>query len=100
MKKLFFIAFALMLSFTSAFAGDDHQTRELNRNEEPDAGGGGGGTAGEIYVIVFKGWCGKAHVEGIFDHDPSSWETARYIIAANLSCAMMINPYDVFPHPY
>ena len=59
MRKLFVIAFALMFSFTSAFAGDDHHDRELNRNEEPGTGGGGG-TEGEIIVIIFQGWCKKS----------------------------------------
>lgn len=92
MKKLFITAFILMFSFTSAFAGDDHQTRDLNRNEESDTGGGGGGTSGDFIFIVFKGWCGKAHVEAHFDHEPSSWETIQYEMAAHASCYLMENP--------
>ncbi len=86
MKKLFAIAFALTLTCTSAFAEDGH-TRELNRKEEPDTGGGGG--TGGIVFIVFRGWCGKAHVEGKFDHEPSYLEKVPFIIAANTACDMM-----------
>ncbi len=93
MKKLFFIAFALMFSFTSAFAGDDHQTRELNRNEEPDAGGGGGGTARETYVVVYRGWCGKARYQVIYDHEPSWWDNLINKWYADNTCDIMQNPF-------
>lgn len=40
MKKLFIIAFTLMFSFNSVYAGDDHHTPELARDTEPDTGNG------------------------------------------------------------
>lgn len=85
-----------MFSFTSAFAGDDHQTRELNRNEEPDAGGGGGGTAGEIYVIVFRGPCGKAPIQRVYNHEPSYLETLGPMMEAKQWCDIMYgdNPFS------
>ena len=43
----------------------------------------------DFVFIVFRGWCGNAHVEGKFDHDPSFWETAHYRMAANIACDMM-----------
>ena len=85
MKKLFFIAFALMLSFSTAFAGGDNHRPELARNEEPDAGGGGGGTGGFI-VIVFRGWCGQAHVQKVYDHEPSYLETLGPQLEAKAWC--------------
>lgn len=86
MKKLFITAFILMFSFTSAFAGDDHQTRDLNRNEESDTGGGGGGTSGDFIFIVFKGWCGQAHIEVKFNYEPSWMEIRQYEIMADQWC--------------
>lgn len=56
MKKLFIFAFALMFSFTSAFANEDNNTGNATHdedNETPDLNGGG--TTGEIYVITFRG---------------------------------------------
>lgn len=96
MKKLFVIAFALMFSFTTAFAGEDNNTGGYathdEDNETPESGGGG--TAGEFIFIVFRGNCGKAHVEGKFDHEPTYWETIPYLIAANIACDMMTNPFS------
>lgn len=56
MKKLFVIAFALMSSFTSAFAGDDHHNLELARDTESDSGNGG---EGGLVCNMFFSICGK-----------------------------------------
>ena len=56
MKKLFFIAFALMLSFSTAFAGGDNHRPELARDTEPDTGDGNG----TVYNL-FISKCGKIY---------------------------------------
>jgi len=84
MKKVFVIMFTLIISFPSIFAGDSHQTRELNRKEEPETGGGGG--TGEIFVIVFRGWCGNASIQRVYDHEPSYLETLGPMMEAKQWC--------------
>lgn len=88
MKKLFVIAFALMFTFTSAFAGEDNNTGGYathdEDNETPESGGGG--IAGEFVFIVFKGWCGQAHIEVKFNYEPSWMEIRQYEIMADQWC--------------
>lgn len=88
MKKLFVIAFALMCSFTTAFAGEDNNTGGYathdEDNETPESGGGG--SAGEIYVITFRGWCGEAKIRHTFNHEPSDWEMAAFKRKADEWC--------------
>ncbi|MCR5470018.1 MAG: hypothetical protein K6F22_03650 [Prevotella sp.] len=83
MKKLFFIAFALMLSFTTAFA-------ECRNYPKDQLAEGGGGTIvdgdGGFIVIIFKGWCGKAHVQKVFDHKPSYLELVGPQLEAKQWC--------------
>ena len=62
MKKLFFIAFALMLSFTTALAEKKDVPKEepSAKGLEQDRGGGGGGNVATcIYMFVSK--CGKIY---------------------------------------
>ena len=97
MKKLFIFAFALMFSFTSAFANEDNNTGNATHdedNETPDSNGGG--TSGEIYVITFRGWCGEARIRRVFDHEPSYLETLGPQMEANQWCDIVYgDPFSI-----
>ena len=98
MKKLFFIAFALMLSFTTAFAECRNYPKDQPFAElEPDSGSGdeggsGGGGNGPVYNM-FVSKCGKIYtyissrdltskeydyLQGWYDAqcDKQQWQTA------------------------
>ena len=79
MKKILFITFALMLSFTTALA----ERRDCPKDQLANQGGGGGG---DFIVIVFRGWCGKAHVQKVFNHQPSYLELVGPQLEAKQWC--------------
>ena len=80
MKKLFFIAFALMLSFTTAFAECRNYPKDQPFAElEPDSGSGdeGGKGGGSYYQYRFVSYCGLCYVLTI-DHKLSESENAYW----------------------
>ncbi len=40
----------------------------------------------EFVIVIFKGWCGKAHISATFDHEPTWWDSFLYEFAANSHC--------------
>ena len=78
MKKLFFIAFALMLSFTTALAEKKDVPKEepSAKGLEQDRGGGGGEGNGS-YQYRFVSFCGEPHLLTV-DHKLSENEYAYW----------------------
>lgn len=87
MKKLLIFAFAIMFSFTNAFAGDNNDTGDSTDDQDHDTPDLiDGGSLGSIIVITFRGWCKKATIRKTFDHEPSYLETLGPKMEANRWC--------------
>lgn len=74
MKNILTIVFVWFFSFTSAFAGNDNQTRELARTTESDIGGG---IDGNQYQYYFVSICRTTHLLKI-DHKLNEEEKAYW----------------------
>ncbi len=73
MNKVLTIALALMLSFTTVYAGDDHHTFELARDTEPESGGGDNNQ----HKYMFLSRCGLRHILET-DHELNADEKAYW----------------------
>ena len=70
MKKLF-----LML----AFLGSVVTTAFAENKPKPT----------EYYVVLYRGWCGEANIQKVYDHEPTWWDTFLCSSAADRACNMM-----------
>ena len=43
----------------------------------------------EYYVVLYRGWCGEANFQQVYDHEPKWWEDALCALVADSTCNMM-----------